>query len=177
MSVQVVPFEFSQFYNGSETKLYCLRRLAGSQDLFTEADVAKEVEEASSLSKGDVTHVLGIFMSELRKILVRGDRVKISGLGTFYMTVTSESKANPEELSTRDIKRVNIRFLPDKALKLVNNSLASTRSDNNVPFTIKGKEEASDANVNTPQTPGDSGNQGNQGNSGNGGEDYLDPNA
>jgi hypothetical protein len=101
--------------------------------------------------------------------------VKIPNLGTFYMTVRSESKANPEELSIRDIKRVNIRFLPDKALKLVNNSLAPTRSDNNVMFTIKGGEEASDANVNTPQTPDDSGNQGDSGNGG--GAGYLDPNA
>jgi predicted histone-like DNA-binding protein len=175
MSVQVVPFEFTQFYNGKEKKLYCLRRLAGSQDLFTEVDVAKEVEEASSLSKGDVTHVLGVFMSELRKILVRGHRVKIPELGTFYMTVTSDSKANPEELSVRDIKRVNIRFLPDKALKLVNNSLAPTRSDNNVTFSIKGDDGASDASVNTPQAPDDSGDSDNSG----GGNDssYLDPNS
>jgi predicted histone-like DNA-binding protein len=103
--------------------------------------VAKEVEEASSLSKGDVTHVLGIFMTEMRKILVRGDRVKITGLGTFYMTVTSGAKDNPDDLTVRDIRRVNIRFLPDKALKLVNNALATTRSDNNVVFAIKGKEE------------------------------------
>ena len=33
-----------------------------------------------------------------------------------------------------NIKRVNIRFVPDKDLKLVNNSHAATRSPANVTF-------------------------------------------
>jgi predicted histone-like DNA-binding protein len=152
MSVQLVPYAFTQFYNGSKKRSYCLRRVAGSQEVYTEEDVAREVEEASSLSKGDLTHALGIFMSEMRKILVRGNRVKISNLGTFYMTITSDSRENPEELNVRDIGRVNIRFLPDKALKLVNNAVSPTRSDNNVSFSIKGRDEASDTST-TPATP------------------------
>ncbi|NDV84987.1 HU family DNA-binding protein, partial [Bacteroides sp. 51] len=61
---------------------------AGSSRLSTQNDVAAEVEEASTLTKGDVVHVLSIFMSEMRKVLVRGDRVKIDGLGTFFMTLS-----------------------------------------------------------------------------------------
>jgi len=148
-----------------EELLYCLRRKGGAARLLTEVDVAKEVEEATSLTKSDLVHVFGIFFSELRKILVRGDRVKITDIGTFYMNISSESVEKEADLNVRNIKKVNIRFLPDKALKLVNNALAPTRSDNNVSFAIV-DAEATAAN---PATPG--------GGEGAGDDEYIDPNA
>ena len=163
MSISVVPYWFRQAYNGSSVELCCLKRVADSQDLYSEADLAKEVEESTSLTAGDFEHALGVFMKEMRKVLVRGNRVKIRNLGTFYMTVSSDSHESEEDLSVRDIKRVNIRFLPDKALKLVNNAVATTRSDNNVSFAIKGAALADD------------GSGGNTGEDGEG--EYIDPNA
>lgn len=144
MSVPLIKYPFKLVYkkkdeNGEEIDaplLYCLRRKPESYWLYTEEDVAKEAQEATTLTVGDMTHALRAFMNELRKMLVRGDRVKIADLGTFYMNICSDSVEDPEELTVRHIKRVNIRFLPDKALKLVNNATATTRSDNNVSFAI-----------------------------------------
>lgn len=163
MSIPLVKHCFKKFNTSNpevEELLYCLRRKGGISRLLTEIDIAKEVEEATSLTKSDLVHVFGIFFSELRKILVRGDRVKITDIGTFYMTISSDSAEKEEDLNIRSIKKVNIRFLPDKALKLVNNAVAPTRSDNNVVFAIIDKDEAS------------------SGGDGDGDDDeYIDPNA
>lgn len=154
MSITLVPHLMKHFYNGSETSLYYLRQEAGSSQVVTQDDVAGEIQETSSLSKGDVVHVMSIFMSELRKVLVRGDRVKIAGLGTFFMTLSSKGVEKEELCDVRNVS-INIRFRPDKALKLVNNAVAPTRSDNNVSFAIKGAAAATA----TP-TPGGEGGDG-----------------
>ena len=46
----------------------------------------------------------------------------------------------------RNIRRVNVRFVADKALQLVNTSHATTRGENNVDFilTAKGDGESTD---------------------------------
>ncbi|NDV84965.1 HU family DNA-binding protein [Bacteroides sp. 51] len=152
MSIPVIPRLIKHFYNGSESEFYYLKQEAGSSRLSTQNDVAAEVEEASTLTKGDVVHVLSIFMSEMRKVLVRGDRVKIDGLGTFFMTLSCNGVETEDECNVRQIKGVNIRFRPDKVLKLVNNALAPTRSDNNVSFFIKDAKAA--AGSGNPAVPG-----------------------
>lgn len=166
MSIPVVSRMMKHYYNGSEAELFYLRQEPGSSRLATQDTVAAEVEEASTLTKGDVLHVLGIFMTEMRKVLVRGDRVKIDGLGTFFMTLSCDGVPTEEECKVRNIKGIHIRFLPDKSLKLANNALATTRSDNNVSFYIKG---ASATTTNQPNPGG--------GNGGNDDDDLIDTGA
>ena len=163
MSVSVVKQLMKHSYSSSIAERYYLKQEAGTSRLYTGRDLANNIQEISALSASDVTHTTDILMTELRKVLVRGDRVKIDGLGTFYMTLSCTGVEDEDELTVRHIKRVNIRFLPDKALKLVNNSLATTRSDNNVSFSIKGDAVTSNAGTNTGGDGDD--------------DEYIDPNA
>jgi predicted histone-like DNA-binding protein len=165
MNISVVSCVLKHFYNGSLSELHYLRQEAGTSRMLMLEDLADQIEETSSLSKGDVTHTMGILMTEIRKALVRGDRVKIPELGIFYMTISCKGVEKEEDLSVRNISKVNIRFLPDKALKLVNSVLSPTRSDNNVSFAIKGAAGGSSASGGaatpatpvTPAVPGDTG--------------------
>jgi predicted histone-like DNA-binding protein len=143
------------FYNGTLVRLFYLRQSAGSSRVWTLSKLAAQIEETSSLSKGDVVHTVGILTTEIRKVLVCGDRVKIPELGTFFMTLSCKGAETKEELSVRNIEKVNIRFLPDKSLKLVNSALSSTRSDNNVSFAVKGSEADSDADFDAEDKEGD----------------------
>ena len=45
----------------------------------------------------------------------------------------------------RNIRKVNVRFVADKALQLVNTSHATTRGENNVDFILAGKGDGEDA--------------------------------
>ena len=166
MSIPLVSYFMKHYYNGTLSELFYLKQEARSSRSWTLDDLAAEIEETSSLSKGDVAHATSILMTEIRKVLVRGDRVKISGLGTFYMTLSCEGVEREEELNVRNVRKVNIRFRPDKALKLVNNALAVTRSVNNVSFAIVGDSGDGSAGAGTSTGGGNS----------NGGT-YIDPNA
>ena len=48
----------------------------------------------------------------------------------------AEDIQTEKECTVKNIKRVNVRFIPDKAMKLVNASRSMSRSPNNVNFAL-----------------------------------------
>ena len=107
------------------------------------------------------------FVEQLRLSLTQGDKVKIDGLGTFHITLCSEGTEKEKDCTVRSIRKVNVRFVADKALHLVNASHTSTRSENNVEFVLASKGDTEGGNA-------DGGNTGGGGNSG-GDEEAPDP--
>ena len=91
--------------------------------------MATAIESKSSLTAGDVKHTIEAFVEQLRLSLTQGDKVKIDGLGTFHITLTSDGTETMKDCTVRSIRRVNVRFVADKALKLMNSSHTSTRSE------------------------------------------------
>ena len=97
--------------------------------------------------------------------------MKIDGLGTFHITLSSEGAEKEKDCTVRSIRRVNVRFVADKALRLVNTSHTTTRGENNVDFVLAGKGEgASDDENEGGNTGGGGGNTG-----GDGGGEAPDP--
>ena len=96
---------------------------------------------STEITAGDVKHAIEAFVEQLRLSLTQGDKVKIDGLGTFHITLSSEGTEKEKDCTVRSIRRVNVRFVADKALHLVNTSHTATRSENNVDFVLAGKGE------------------------------------
>lgn len=149
----------------SSPVLNYLKRVPEQTRTRTTKDVAKQTEALGGMSAEDVSHVMQSFVRSLRQTLVDGDKVKIEGLGTFYTTINCEGTEEEKDCTVKNIKRINVRFIVDNTLRLVNDSNASTRgAENNMEFHIKSDAKAANA--------------GNGG--GTGGEDeeeYIDPNA
>lgn len=134
-------------------KLFYLRQEPGSSKVATIATIAREIEASGALSAEDVTHGMQSFVRQLRKSLVEGNKVKVDGLGTFFITFASIGGATEKECTVKNIHRVNIRFAVDNALRLANDSTATTRGgDNNVRFYIKGEasSESGEGDVEDP---------------------------
>lgn len=113
------------------------------------------------------------FVEQLRLSLTQGDKVKIDGLGTFHITLCSEGTEKEKDCTVRSIRKVNVRFVADKALHLVNASHTSTRSENNVEFVLASKGDTEGGNAGGGNTGG-GGNSEGGGNSG-GDEEAPDP--
>jgi len=138
-----------------------LKPVPGHTRTYTEKDVAEEIEAVGGMSAEDVSHVMRSFVRSLRKILIQGDKVKIPNLGTFFTSYSCEGVEDEKDCTVRNIKRVNVRFVVDNTLRLVNDSIATTRGGaNNVEFYISGK---------VPQPGDDAGGNG-------GGGVIVDPN-
>ena len=153
--------------------LYYVRQKSGTVRVMDVEKLADAIEANSSLTAGDVKHAIEAFVEQLRLSLTQGDKVKIDGLGTFHITLCSEGTEKEKDCTVRSIRKVNVRFVADKALHLVNASHTSTRSENNVEFVLASKGDTEGGNAGGGNTGG-GGNSGGGGNTG-GDEEAPDP--
>ncbi len=80
-------------------------------------ELADVISKMSNLNYGSVVGMLATLTEAIQLQLAHGRQVKLSGLGTFYLTLTGDGQARPEDLSSGDIKQSHLRFRPDKRLK------------------------------------------------------------
>lgn len=169
MNVLVERYQRRKYVNKKDSQmLYYVRQKSGTVRVMDVNKLADAIEANSSLTAGDVKHSIEAFVEQLRLSLTQGDKVKIDGLGTFHITLSSEGTEKEKDCTVRSIRRVNVRFVADKALRLVNTSHTSTRSENNVDFVLAGKGE-----VENEGSGGEGGNTG--GGSGGGSGEAPDP--
>ena len=142
MDVLVERYQRRKYVNQEDAPMmYYIRQKAGNVRVMDVDTMAAAIESKSSLTAGDVKHTIEAFVEQLRLSLTQGDKVKIDGLGTFHITLTSDGTEVKKDCTVRSIRRVNVRFVADKALHLVNTSHTATRSENNVDFVLAGKGE------------------------------------
>ena len=80
-------------------------------------ELAEEISKVSSLNYGEVMGALGTFIVFIEIHLSHGRPVRLSTLGTFYLSLNSEGVDTEEELTSDAIKKAHIRFRPGKRLK------------------------------------------------------------
>jgi predicted histone-like DNA-binding protein len=95
-------------------KWYAIARLTGKRST---KDLSKDVADTSSLSAGDVLNVISNFTDQIPKWLMEGNSVKLDGLGTFRLSISSDGVATKDEVTANLIKEVRIIFEPDAQIK------------------------------------------------------------
>lgn len=113
-------------------------KTCGTVDIET---LAAHIQSKCAMTKGDVKHVIEALVEEMQANLSNGDKVKLGQFGTFHMTFRCPGVETSDKCTVRNITRVNIRFSPDKELRLVNNSTAQTKSPANVVFSLDKPED------------------------------------
>ena len=63
--------------------------------------------------------VLESLLELIPQKLADGNIVELGAFGSFRLTINAEGSATPEEVSSRNIKKVNSRFMPGKEFKQV----------------------------------------------------------
>lgn len=117
--------------------VYYIKQKAGDSKVYDIHRIASEIESVGALSVEDVTHVMKSFVRAMKKVLTDGNRVKVDGLGTFYITLSCPGVEVEKECTVKNVTRVNLRFKVDNTLRLVNDSVATTRGgENNVVLEL-----------------------------------------
>lgn len=76
--------------------------------------IASRIEKTCSMTKGDVLAVLTELVSVMTYELQNSNKVKIDGLGTFYMMIKSTGAETDKKFTAADnIKNCITRFLPE----------------------------------------------------------------
>lgn len=135
-----------------------MKQKARDGKLLSTRELAREIQDNSSLKKGEVLHTVEELIELIVKNLRSGNRVKLNGLGTFHMTLNCQGSELEKDCTIKSISRVNIRFKADKEIRLVNGSNLATQSPNAVDFMLYNKDGNKE-----PGTPDD------------GGGDIIDP--
>lgn len=82
-----------------------------------EKKLAESMEMKSSLTAGDVKSVLTQLPREIAEELKNGRTVNIEGLGTFYLSISSEGVEKPEDCKASTIKSIRICFRAAEEMK------------------------------------------------------------
>ena len=165
-TVTVVRYKRRKRISDADSPMvFALKPKSGESKIYSIEALAREIETIGSLSVEDVEHVMQSFVRSMKKVLVAGNKVKVDGLGIFYTTLTCPGVELEKDCTVRNITRVNLRFKVDNALRLANDSTATTRGgDNNMVFELISKNApASGGN-------GDGGGSGSGSGSGSGGD-------
>jgi predicted histone-like DNA-binding protein len=80
-------------------------------------EFANLVSERSSFHRATIIGVINAMMDTIPGILKNGGNVRLDGLGTFSVHASSKGKDEADKVTSRDIDKLKMSFLPDKALK------------------------------------------------------------
>ncbi|WP_320113679.1 HU family DNA-binding protein [Draconibacterium orientale] len=80
-------------------------------------NISRDIEDKSSLSRGDISNVLDNLVDQIPKYLLDGQTVSLGDLGSFRLTLSSEGAEQEKNFKSNMIKNVKIIFTPGKMLK------------------------------------------------------------
>lgn len=88
-----------------------------SDGFTTLPDIAKEISENSTVSPYEVRACISKMEEMIVKHILRGDSVRLDGVGIFTPTLRSTSTPTAESFATKFIKKVHVRFTAEASIK------------------------------------------------------------
>lgn len=80
-------------------------------------DIAQDMEQKSSLSRGDISNVFENLVNQIPNYLLDGYTIDLGDLGTLRLSLNSEGADTPGSFHVGMIKNIKIIFIPGKMLK------------------------------------------------------------
>ena len=81
------------------------------QDTMNTSDLCRHMMKHGTIYTSDIVKgVVEKFINCFEELLLEGNKIKLDGLGTFYLSATTEGVADE-----KDVKAIHVRFLPDQS--------------------------------------------------------------
>lgn len=85
-------------------------------DTLSTDDICRHIQKHGSIYTADVVKgVLEKFIICFEELLLEGHKLKLNGLGTFYLTAETKGEEKEEDFSADNIERLHVKFLPDQS--------------------------------------------------------------
>jgi len=81
-----------------------------------EKDVAKEISDETTLNRNEAEMALAQLEKVLIANLLASNSLQIGDWGTFHLSCKGTGSATKEEVTAKNIKKLNIRFVAGKSL-------------------------------------------------------------
>lgn len=80
-------------------------------------ELAKEIQDCTTMSEADVNGVLTALRQAITRHLRNGEKVHIDGLGYFELTLTCPPVRRPNEIRAESVRLKSVAFRPDREFK------------------------------------------------------------
>jgi predicted histone-like DNA-binding protein len=116
MAIEIKPVERPQpgVKGGGVKKCYAIP-VHGSE--ISLEGLTRGIEKASTVSGADIRAVLYAMVEEAVEGLSDGRIVRLGDLGSLRITLSSEGKDTPEEVTAASVKKAGVIFTPGKKLQ------------------------------------------------------------
>ena len=110
-------------------------------DTLSTADICKHMAKHGTIFTSDVVKgVVEKFVCCFEELLLEGHKVKLDGLGTFYLSARSKGEEKEEDFTAENFESLRVRFLPDQSKQSEYTSMVMRRKANFV--LIDGDKDA-----------------------------------
>jgi len=79
--------------------------------------IAQKAAQISTLATADLAAALEAFLIVIPEELMAGQIVQLGALGSFHVSITAVGSDKPEEVTSRNITGLNVRFIPGKEFR------------------------------------------------------------
>jgi predicted histone-like DNA-binding protein len=115
MSVKLKKIQRVNPLDRTQSKWYLVHEKSGTVGMNR---IVADIRDRSAMTAGDVKNVLTNLVELLPVYLKLGQSIKLEGVGTFRISVSSSGTETAQELTVRQAKKPKITFLPCQELKL-----------------------------------------------------------
>ena len=85
-------------------------------DTLDTSDLCRHMMKHGTIYTPDVVKgVVERFVMCFEELLLEGNKIKLDGLGTFYLSASTEGVADEKDFSANNVKAIHVRFLPDQS--------------------------------------------------------------
>ena len=85
-------------------------------DTLNTSDLCRHMMKHGTIYTPDVVKgVVERFVMCFEELLLEGNKIKLDGLGTFYLSVSTEGVDNEEQFTANNVKAIRIKFIGDQS--------------------------------------------------------------
>ncbi len=86
------------------------------QDTMNTTDLCRHMMKHGTIYTSDIVKgVVEKFINCFEELLLEGNKIKLDGLGTFYLSANTEGVIDEKDFSANNVKAIHVRFLPDQS--------------------------------------------------------------
>ena len=112
-------------------------------DTLNTSDLCRHIMKHGTIFTPDVVKgVIERFVMCFEELLLEGNKIKLDGLGTFYLSINTEGVSDREQFTANNVKAIRIKFIGDQSKE---SEYATKMLTSKAKFQSMGNESTSES--------------------------------
>ena len=112
------------------------------QDTMNTSDLCRHMMKHGTIFTSDVVKgVVEKFIQCFEELLMEGNKIKLDGLGTFYLSINTEGVVDEKDFTANNVKAIRVKFIGDQSKE---SEYATKMLTNKARFRSLGEETPSE---------------------------------